>query len=384
MKIVHLCLGGFYFDHSTYQENLISKYHKKLGYDVEIIAPSVDQIEGKLIVEDKYKEYINEYGISVTKLPYNRPLKIARKLCKFKGIKNALEKARPDILFIHGLQSLSVIETVKYIRKNRRTLVYVDNHVDFQNSAKNIFSKELLHKGLWKYCAHLLIPYVKKFYGVLPARVEFLKTIYKIPSEKVDLLVLGVDDELFEQENHSNKREEIRRQLGISPQTSLVVTGGKINHDRPETLELIKAISEANRSDIQLLVFGKATEEYKDQFIELCKHPNIHYVGWANSKEIYDYYIAGDLIAFPGLHSVLWEQAVGCGKACIFRRIEGFTHIDVGGNCAFFDELSCEGMRRQIEGLVDHQKIREMTQIAISKGHDCFSYINIAERSIKS
>ena len=38
MKIVHLCLASFYPDNYSYQENLLPKFHKELGYDVEVIA----------------------------------------------------------------------------------------------------------------------------------------------------------------------------------------------------------------------------------------------------------------------------------------------------------------------------------------------------------
>ena len=39
MKIVHVCLAGIgVTDGWTYQENLLTKYHKKLGHDVTIIT----------------------------------------------------------------------------------------------------------------------------------------------------------------------------------------------------------------------------------------------------------------------------------------------------------------------------------------------------------
>lgn len=38
MKVVHLCLGSFYPDNYSYQENLLPKFHKELGHCVEVIA----------------------------------------------------------------------------------------------------------------------------------------------------------------------------------------------------------------------------------------------------------------------------------------------------------------------------------------------------------
>ena len=37
MKIVHLCLGCFFPDNYSYQENMLPKFHKELGYDVKVL-----------------------------------------------------------------------------------------------------------------------------------------------------------------------------------------------------------------------------------------------------------------------------------------------------------------------------------------------------------
>ena len=41
---------------------------------------------------------------------------------------------------------------------------------------------------------------------------------------------------------------------------------------------------------------------------------------------------------FPGKHSVIWEQAVGCGIPTVFKKIEGHNHIDLGGTCLLVNE----------------------------------------------
>ena len=85
-------------------------------------------------------------------------------------------------------------------------------------------------------------------------------------------------------------------------------------------------------------------------------------------------------MAFPGLHSVLWEQAVGMGKPCVFRKIEGFTHVDVGGNCVYFQEETPEGYVKTLRHAIE--KREEMKQCAQAKGLETFSYSKIASRSI--
>lgn len=383
MKILHLCLGCFYIDNSTYQENLLPKYHKKLGYDVEIIASALNQRDGRFFYENDYRQYINEHGIKVTRLKYRGILSVAKKLASYENLSETIAASEPDVIFIHGLQSADAKTVVKYLRKHPDVRVFIDNHNDFNNSAKNFISKEILHKRLWKKSAKLFLPYTKKFYGVLPARVDFLKDVYGLPEEKCELLVMGVDDEILDDAEKENARSRLRKEYAITDNTTLIITGGKINKDRPETLQLMEAVSGLGRDDIHLLVFGNVIDEYKEYFDKLCESPLIHYVGWVNSKQIYEYFQAADLVAFPGLHSVLWEQAVGSGKACIFRKIDGFTHIDIGGNCAFFDSLESDGISKQLAELVDSGRIPEMTKAAQEKGKNYFSYKSIAKRCIE-
>jgi hypothetical protein len=372
-----------YIDNSTYQENLLTKYQKQLGHEIYIIASTVNQDNGRLITENESRSYQNEYRIYVTRLKYKANNYLSKKLCALDGLYKEIEKIKPEIIFIHGLQSIEISTVIRYLKIHPNIKVYVDNHVDFMNSAKNFFSRELLHKLLWKRNAKRISPYVSKFYGVLPARVDFLTEVYNVPVNKAELLVLGVDDDLLNDAIQNNSRERIREGLHLSEDKILIVTGGKINSDRPETLNLMESIANINRPDIQLLVFGTVIDELKQKFEELCQSPYIHYVGWIDSKHIYEFFQAGDLIAFPGLHSVLWEQAVGSGKACIFRKMNGFTHIDLGGNCSFFEETTVESMEKQIINLVDDNKILKMTQIAQDKGKKFFSYKEIAKRCIE-
>lgn len=382
MKIVHLCLSCFYIDGSTYQENLLSKYHKALGYDVGIVASTVNQKNGKFVITNKFARYINEHGIPVIRLMYKGSPKIDKKLCRFRGLYKALQEMKPDVLFIHGCQSLDVRVVVRYLKNHPDVNTYVDNHADFMNSAKSLVSRIVLHQWLWKSMASQLEPYVTKFYGVLPARVDFLQNVYKIPREKTELLVLGVDDEMLASVKERNAGTVTRENYKLESDDILLVTGGKIDSNRPETLSLMEAVAQINKSNVKLLVFGSVIDDYRKRFNALCQSSNIIYAGWVNAEKIYEYFEAADLIAFPGLHSVLWEQAVGMGKACVFRRIEGFEHIDIGGNCKFFDGLSMEEMRETITTIIEKDEISSMQKMAEEKGESFFSYREIAKRCI--
>ncbi len=383
MKILHLMLANFYIDNYSYQENMLPKFHKKQGHEVKIIASLFifdENGKGKWI--DKGSKYVNEHGINVTRLEFKNP-SIDRRMRRYKELYEEIDRFNPDIIFIHGVQFWDIKVIRKYLKEHPNVRVFADNHADFINSGKTIVSKYILHRIIWRHCAQIINPYVTKFYGVLPARVDFLINEYKLPKEKVELLIMGADDEKVTAVFDSDSRERIRQKYDIGKDKFLVITGGKIDSNKPETLDLIKAAIECRNENVHLMVFGSVVPELKEEFDYLTNNNKITYVGWVNSDDIYEYFASADLAFFPGKHSVLWEQAVGTGLPCVFRRMSGFTHVDIGGNCIFTDDLSRENMTKILEDIsYDETLYQDMKDICLKKGMSSFSYDEIAKRSI--
>ncbi len=384
MKIVHICLRAFYPDNYSYQENMLPKFHKQLGYDVEVIAStqSFDK-NGKVCYLEKTGSYKNEYDIKVTRLPYKSSNRIWKKMKRYVGTEKAIEDANPDILFIHGCQFLDIDKIVHYLKNHAKVVTYVDNHADFSNSATNWISKNVLHRIIWKNCAHKIEPYVKKFYGVLPIRVEFLKDIYRLPAKKCELLVMGADDELVQKAKISNARQRIRQKYGIEPNDFLIMTGGKIDQWKTQTLLLMEAVQNIDKKKLKLIVFGSVTQELRDQVINLADGVKIQYIGWIDAKDSYDYFEAADLVVFPGRHSVMWEQVTGQGIPMIVKDWPGTHHVDLGGNVRFLCTDSVEEIQNEIVFLISNRdEYINMKNVAEQKGMSIFSYRMIAERCI--
>lgn len=383
MKIVHICLCGAMTDGFNYQENVITKYHKKMGYDVTIIASQwIWNSAGKLQKLEK-TDYINENGVKVLRLPIRRG-NVNNRLKIYLGLYEVIEKERPNILFIHDCQFLDICTLAKYASFHKEVRIYVDNHVDYSNGAHGWISKNILHKGLWRYCVKQIEPYVTRFYGVLPARVDFLKELYKIPPEKCELLVMGADDELVSIAQAPGERETTRKRYSIKTEDFLVVSGGKINAFRPETLDLMEAVIGCKNDSIKLVIFGSIDDCLKERFNLLCQSNRIDFVGWKNVEETYKLMNASDLVVFPGLHSVMWEQAVALGVPCIFRDIEGFHHVDIGGNALFLKDVTKASLKGAIEFLIDNpEQYRKMLLVAKENGMKYFSYKEISKKSIE-
>ena len=382
MNIIHLIISCSYTDGFSYQENLLPKYHKKAGNQVSIITNcDIIDVNGKDAVYCGERQYTDENGIHITRLPYRSPKKIYRFFRRYSGLMQALCSASvPDVLFIHSCQFLDISVVVKYLKQHPGITVYVDNHADFYNSAQNFLSKKILHGVIWKRCAQKIAPYATKFYGVLPARVDFLHEAYNLPKEQCELLVMGVDDDVAQRAATPEVKAARRAAYGVCDDDFVIITGGKINRYRPQVLTLMKAVNSMDDAKLKLVVFGSVDDELKEEF-DRSLSERVKYIGWRKTDEIYEDYAAADLVAFPGLHSVLWEQATGMGKPCAFKRISGFEHVDLGGNCVFFESDYEEEYKRVIK--LAQKNIRAMEKAAQEKGSVAFSYKEIAKRALE-
>ncbi|KUO68039.1 MAG: glycosyl transferase family 1 [Lutibacter sp. BRH_c52] len=385
MKILHGCLAAFYIDNYGYQENILPKMHKLQGHDVEILASTETYIENAKLGYIKPESYLTKEGIPITRIPYTSylPHFIAKKLRIYEGINNILERFKPDIIFLHDCQFLSIGDIVKYKNKNKNVQIYVDSHTDFINSGKNWISKNILHAIVYKWAAKKIEPYTRKFYGTLPVRVDFLKNVYNISESKIELLVLGIDDSVVDFTKKQEIRKSIRESLNIKNDDFVIVTGGKLD-SRKNIHILMKVVSELNNNNIKLIVFGTPNQEMKKEIELLSKGKNIKYIGWLAPENVYNYLFASDLAFFPGTHSVLWEQTIGIGMPCVFKKWEGIQHVDLGGNCLFIDKGDEEEIENTILKIYNNRQLYlAMEKVAVEKGISEFSYFEIAKRAIE-
>lgn len=390
MKIVHVCLLSFYTDGFTYQDNLLTKYHRRDGNDVTIITSKLCFGNGNSITIDNRDNYVNENGIKVIRLNskydknYNRN-SFKSKFNRFYRLFDSINKEKPDIIFIHGVSFIDIKSIVKYLKTNPNVKVFVDNHSDYSNSATNFISKFVLHRIIWRHYAKMIEPYTLKFYGVLPARVDFLIDNYGLPKNKCELLIMGADDDFVFETSNTQMINSLKKKLNILPKDFVIVTGGKIDFAKKQTLILMKAIKELNNCNfnIKLLIFGSIDSNISEKFNNLCDN-NIIYLGWANQVDSYRYFSIADLVCFPGRHSVYWEQVVSIGKPMLCKYWEGTTHVNIGGNIEYLYNDSIDEIKEKIAFIIsDKNKYKNMLSAANKVEKNDFLYSRIAKKSIE-
>lgn len=380
MKIVHLCLGNFFMDGASYQENMLTKYHVKMGYDVTVIAGLLTYgANGTGVFLDGPKSYFDPNGMKIIRLAYTKPIEYGHFLMKYVGLKDALEQEAPDIIFCHNLQFGDSGVVAKYLKRHSNVRLFADNHGDYVNSARNWISRNLKHKIMWKHYVKKLVPYLTKVYGVTPMRCRFLKEMYGISPSLIDFLPMGVDNEAIP-ENRSDVRNSIRKELFIAEDDIMLMTGGKIEM-RKNTHILYDAFKQIPNSKIHLVVCGTFTPAMSELEENMKKNPKVHLLGWCDAVRVMNVMVASDFVCFPGTHSTLWEQSVGLGLPAIFKHWDEIDHVNVNGNCIFVKGDDTKEIVDAITMLMDKKKYLLYKQKA-EEASVSFLYSDIAKKSI--
>lgn len=380
MKIVHLSLDGVFADGFSYQENLLTKYHVKMGYEVTVIASLVSfDNKGKKCILPEASEYMDPAGFKVIRLAYRWPQSINVAFRYYVGLNEKLEKENPDIIYSHNLGYGDTKVVANYLKKHPSTKFYCDNHVDYINCGTNWINRQLFNYTIRAHYAKKLIPYVEKCFGVTPMRCRYVKDIYGMPEDRVEFLPMGVDDEAIPT-NRIQVRNDVRKELGLKDNDFVVITGGKIDKLK-NTHVLLKALKMLNDSRVHLIICGLLTEEMTYLKDVIDSMSNVHHLGWCNAERVMNCMVASDFVCFPGTHSTLWEQAVGLGLPGIFKLWNEIDHVNVNGNCIFVKGEDSDELCESIKSVVFTDKYCQVKDLA-REASVSFLYSDIAKKAI--
>ena len=195
-----------------------------------------------------------------------------------------------------------------------------------------------------------------------------------------------MDDDLINPNERPLVRRSIRESYNIPQDAFVFVTGVKID-PRISIHTLVNCFRQLTESgkllNSYLIIFGKPNSQLRDEFELAVKHPAIRFVGWIEAKEVHQFLWAADIAIYPGTHSTLWEETVGLGVPCVFRRWRGIEHMELGGNCTFIDDATPATISEVLLHVAAQPAIvRQMQVVAENLGPKVFSYSEIAKRAI--
>jgi glycosyltransferase involved in cell wall biosynthesis len=261
------------------------------------------------------------------------------------------------------------------------------------------YNKEIL-KPRWKLFikkiifGKILFPKVHAFLYIGEENRKFYK-FYGVPDEKLFFAPYAVDNERFQKEYEKlkEKKEELRKELGISKDTVVILFVGKlIQIKRP--LDILRAYkilydNKELKERIALVCVGEGELRSEiEKYIQVNNLKNVLLVGFKNQTEISKYYAMSDIFLLSS-DSETWglvineamnfrlpvivADSVGCGSDLVKH----------GENGYIFKKGDAEELARYLEDLILNEEKRKsfgQKSFEIVKG---YNYDKTAESILK-
>ena len=191
MKVLHIGLVSSFTEGMKYQENYLTDENLRAGHEVMFISNTAKYING-ILTETEEEDIILKNGLRLVRLKYDFILCdfFTRKIQKVNRLMSYIEEFKPDTILYHVLCGFELMHVADYVRKNPKTLFYVDSHEFFGNTARTFIAK-MAYKYIHGFFIHRAFSVIKKILYICEDSRLFLKEMYKIPDEKMELFPLG-------------------------------------------------------------------------------------------------------------------------------------------------------------------------------------------------
>lgn len=343
MRILHCCLSCFYIDGHGYQENELVRQHVEDGHDVYVIASTETfSSDGKLCYT-RPSEYLGADGAPVTRLPYRKwlPERIMRKLRFNTGVYKAIARFRPDAILFHGACGWELRTVARYVERHPKTLFYVDSHEDWNNSAKGIVSRELLHKLFYGFVLRSVIPAVRKILCVSTETMDFVQQVYRVPASLLELFPLGGHP--IPTQDYAVRRSKIRNKCNIAADQILFIQSGKQSR-RKKLVEALRAFAKVPDQRLRLFIVGVIQDDIRSEVATLVDADRrVSHLGWKSTEELTDLLCAADVYLQPGTQSATMQHSLCCHCAVILDDVPSHQLYLQGNGWLLNSQLTLEG-----------------------------------------
>jgi hypothetical protein len=224
-----------------------------------------------------------------------------------------LEQFQPDSILFHGTCGWELITVARYIKRNRQVTLYVDSHEDWNNSARTVMSRELLHKVYYRSIIKRSLPAISKILCCSTEAMDFVHDVYGVSHEHLEFFPLGgkpiPDDE------YHLRRSRARDQYRIRPHEIVIVQSGK-QTKRKKLIDSLRAIA-ALDFEFRFLVVGVLHDDIREEAESLIrKTDRVSFLGWKSPLELTDILCAADVYLQPGTQSATMQHSL-CSRCAV-------------------------------------------------------------------
>lgn len=377
MKILHICLTSHYTEGMTYQDNLLPLYNYRDGHQVTIISNCSKYDKGKL-VETPEEDTILNSGIRLIRKKYVQIFgkKISDKIIRIKGLYELIDNIKPDVILFHGVSGWEVLTVTRYKKNNPKTKLYFDCHADFNNSAKNWLSRNILHRSFYRIIFNKARPVADKIFYLSFECSLFLKELYRINDSEMEFFPLG--GEVVEANIKNDYSKEIRSRHNFKSDDILLMHSGKLDQGKRTEL-IILALKKNPDPRLKLLIAGSMPNETKDILRSLIEQDErITYLGWLDDKALKKHLSAADIYIQPGTQSATLQTAICCGTAVAIYPHPSHKPYLNGNGYWIRDQSDIEKLLQEIT--TPQNQLTSMKTASYAIAHNLLDYKIIASR----
>jgi glycosyltransferase involved in cell wall biosynthesis len=355
MKIVHI--EDFFFPSPGYQINLLTRFQAAEGHSVVIVTSELDKIPNnytRFFGTDlqKDKKFTALTGVKIVRVPIIAVY--SGRSIYYPRIFRIVDSLRPDVLFIHGVDTLISMQYILRYAKLGYPVV-LDCHM-LEMASLNRF-RSLFRAFYKKIIASIItsnsIPVIRV------VDVDYVEKCLGIPLENTIHLSLGTDTVLFRPNKETCGSFRAKHQIGEND--FVVIYAGKLDRFK-NGLFLAEAIKSDLRTatgrKIVFLIIGNTEGYYGNKVEELfsisqnkiLREPTQDYFDLAG------YYQAADLAVFPTHCSLSFFDLQSCGVPVLFEKNEINEERSRWGNGITFIPGDVNDFRQKIVYFADMKK----------------------------
>jgi glycosyltransferase involved in cell wall biosynthesis len=227
---------------------------------------------------------------------------------------------------------------------------------------------------------------------VFTNKLSDLKNLKRIiPKNRLSYIKPGIHPRAFEREETAGRR--LRQKWGISKGQPILLTAAMFRDDvKTKGLSwLIRCCVELVKVNLDFhLVIAGSGKRAKDLKALAEKHvPGQHtFAGKIDRKDMYQFYSAGDVFAFPGIRESLgmvYLEAQACGLPVVAFNNGGIPEVVEDRKTGFLvTPYACKSFSDALASLFVHDKIRnrmgENASIYVKQHHDIDKNYSVFER----
>lgn len=383
MKILHI--DETFHPNYGYQCNPLSKFQKKAGNDVWIIAPDgkfnyhfYTAVFGENMDElaENDKRYEDAYGVKIVRVHGKRRI-MGRLLYNVEELCKRIDEINPDVILVHCVETLTAMIVMKKY-KNRYPMVF-DSHM-LSMATKNKFAK------IYEVGYRLLITSLikKKKYTVIKTQDDdYVTTHLGIPKEQTIFISFGTDTLFFCPDE--KVKEDFLKENNLPADTFVISSTGKLNENKGGMLfaEAVAKKFDTERP-VAVVVLGSFKGEYQEKVKEMLdKSENrVIYYPFQKYLNLPKFYQIADVTVFPKQCSMSFYDAQSCGSPVVSE--DNNINIDRNshGNGLCFKAGDAQDFKAKLEEIMnmpeeEYKKMRKNSCDFVTRD---YSYEKIAKQ----